>query len=337
MDAGYIKLIYNKKMELSNSLKLRFIKDYNLPIQVFDKEYFDYYLDLYEKPFGTRTKMDKLINLINDQFNGNDQLFLNEYAKVRDNIICTIENSTSYKEFNTVDMNRYQIPKLNISSNNVYNESNDNKYFVSIDLKKANFQALNYHNKNILLNSNTYDEFIGHFTNLEYIKESKYTRQVIFGKWNPKRTITVEKYMMYQVLSSPYPSINEWFEIGKVVSFSVDEIVLEIPEMNICYFSLVNLKELQEAVLSFHKFNVDIEFFQLKKHEFRTARNDDKIVCYTKEFVYPERKENELMSVPNFYHAQVYKLLNNLELTEADKMFYHNGQLAQFIHYIKKN
>jgi hypothetical protein len=322
-------------MELSNSLKQRFIKDYNLPIQVFDKEYFDYYLDLYEESFGTRTKMDRLIYLINSRFNGNCQLFLDEYAKVRDSIICTIENSESYKSFNAFDMSKYKIPNLEISSTNIYNENNDGKYFISIDLKKANFQALNYHDKNILLNSDTYDEFIGHFTSLEYVKESKYTRQVIFGKWNPKRTTTIEKYMMYQVLSSPNPSINEWFKLGKVVSFAVDEIVIEILKENIHEFAIVNLKELQEIVQDFHRFNVDVEFFQLKKHEFRTVGNDNKMVCYTKEFIHP-KKEDELMGVPNFYYAQVYKLLNGFELRETDKIFYHNNQVAQFIHYLQK-
>ena len=42
-----------------------------------------------------------------------------------------------------MEMNEFSIKdKPNVSSNNIYNETNVGKFFISIDLKKANFQTL---------------------------------------------------------------------------------------------------------------------------------------------------------------------------------------------------
>ena len=43
----------------------------------------------------------------------------------------------------------------------------------------------------------SYEDWVKKFTDLEYIIESKYTRQVVFGKLNPSRQIKVENYMIF--------------------------------------------------------------------------------------------------------------------------------------------
>lgn len=64
---------------------------------------------------------------------------------------------------------------------------------------------MKYVNPDIVLNAGTYQDFIKKFTDLEYVAESKYTRQIVFGKMNPKRHITVEKYHFdYEGLDSRY-------------------------------------------------------------------------------------------------------------------------------------
>ena len=41
-------------------LRGRFVKDYNLPIQVLVSPYFEYFLDLYQEDYGSKSKWDKL-------------------------------------------------------------------------------------------------------------------------------------------------------------------------------------------------------------------------------------------------------------------------------------
>ncbi len=58
----------------------------------------------------------------------------------------------------------------------------------------------------------TYEDFIGKFTDSDFIKASKYTREVIFGKLNPKRHITAEKFFInkiYQDIIGQYPELKD--------------------------------------------------------------------------------------------------------------------------------
>jgi hypothetical protein len=39
---------------ITNSIKQRFIKDYNLPINIFEDDVFNYFIDLYDKTHKTK-------------------------------------------------------------------------------------------------------------------------------------------------------------------------------------------------------------------------------------------------------------------------------------------
>ena len=178
---------------MSNKKNLRFTKDYNLPINIFNEEMFSYYRDLYKEfwPLDAEYRMNNEIKLFND----NVDEWLAHYAKIRDNIIFGLENSEEYKEFNQSDLSKYDIPNLGVGERSLYNEESEGGIFLSIDLKKANFQALKYVG---VLKDETYKDFIHRNNGTDYFADSKYLRQVIFGKLNPKRQIKVEKYLIYQ-------------------------------------------------------------------------------------------------------------------------------------------
>ena len=179
-------MIYNRE------LAKRFISDYKLPMPLIKEEYFFYHLNLYEEDYGALTKYNALLDYIEKQYEGDCEKFLEEYYLLRDNIIKTVEESEAFQKFNTMDLNFYAVKdKPNVSSNNIYNQENIGSFFISIDLKKANFQVLKKIDKEIVMDADTYEDFIGKFTDSEYIKNSKYTRQVVFAKLNPKRHITI--------------------------------------------------------------------------------------------------------------------------------------------------
>ena len=141
----------------------RFVSDLNLPIQNTNEEYFFNNLQLLEDKYSAMTKYRELCDLINEKFDGDPNTFLSEYYQIRDNIITDILESDKYKSFNEMDLSDYAVDRAlynNVTSNNIY------------------------------------EEFIGKYTDIDYIKNSKYTRQVIFGKLNPKRQITIEKYLI---------------------------------------------------------------------------------------------------------------------------------------------
>lgn len=324
-------------------LRQRFIDDYSLPIQILDDSYFDYFINLYEYNFKSKTKWDKLLNIVNINFNNNANLFLEKYYYYRNLIIESIENTGSYKDFINSDMNIYNINNSsfkNIKNNNVYIETNDNRRFISIDLTKANFQSLKYHDSNLVYNTNTYEEFIKYFIGIDntmfvYMKNSKYLRQVIFGKLNVKRQITIQKYIMSMV----YDKLINYKLDKYVYSFSTDELVLDVTGINgwdrgSIFFNIKN--DCLIDGIDFH-----LTSYQLKKHKFKT-HNDNNVTVYEKHieseidnYILKTNERKELMCCPSFYYAQIYKLLNNKEIEHEDLLFLHEKQVCKFLNPLK--
>lgn len=321
-------------MIISRNLKNRFIKDTGVPISITESPYFEQQLVDYELTHGTKTKWMNLINMIVERFEGNAEEWLAYYASVRDNIITTIENSDAYKDFNTDNFKKYTDGYVEFQNRynrtigdvNIYNENNVGRHFISVDLKKANFQAFNYHNPEILLNSNTYEEFIGKFTDIDYIKDSKYTRQVIFGKLNPKRQIQIEKYLLSRICMDPVLGSMEQGG-AKLISFKSDELVYDVTNIDKLNFSYLSL--IEQTIKDVYHVDVKVEYFKLNLFKFHDHMGHT-LPVYEKE-IYNLNKKELKGAVLTFY-PQIHKLYNGLDVEDDDLVFYHEHQLARFMY-----
>ena len=83
---------------MENKLKQRFVKDYNLPINIYDDRLFSYYIGLYD--FFPVDTYVKLCQNIEEKYGGNLSLWLDYCAKVRDAAIFGVIESDKYKSFN---------------------------------------------------------------------------------------------------------------------------------------------------------------------------------------------------------------------------------------------
>ena len=318
-------------MEKNIDLKKRFVNDYNLPIPIIGNgENFKYHINLYEEDFNTLTLYNKTLNEIKEKFDNNVNEFLDNYYKVREDIIQTITKSEAFQRFNGMDMNIYSIKnKGNITSNNIYNQSNIGKFFISVDLKKANFQVLNKIDKEILLNSDSYKDLIEHFTDSEYIANSKYFRNVVFGMMNPKRHITAEKYFIMQI----YKKVIEKFPYlaDKCVSLSNDEIIFKVDFLQYNdKFTCFSFEKDIQTIAKEIGFDVHVEFFHLKGYNivFKESRNVRK-TFFMKDYFCTDGKF-KLIGVPLQYHSIAYKLYKGKELSEIDYHFDYEGIDAKF-------
>ena len=240
----------------NNKLRQRFVKDYNLPINVFDERLFNYYVGLYD--FFPREKWENLKALIDEKYNGNVELWLDYCAKVRDEAINYVMGTQRYTDFNTSDLSKYKLTK-NIGEHSYYTEDTDGCKFISIDLKKANFQALKFVG---VVEENTYDELIEKVGGDDYIKGSKYLRQVIFGKMNPGRTVTVEKYIMEKIMKFSDEVLPIGFEL---YSQNSDELVYKLNSKTFVGDINIICKVLEKVVLD----NLGIE---ADRHRTRICR-----------------------------------------------------------------
>lgn len=308
-------------MELTNRLKRRFIKDSGLSIPLTDSPYFEYFIDLYDKAFHTKEKLSIFMKIV-ERFEEESEV-LDYLQSITNRIIEDIQNKDVYKDFLTADMNQFAI-KSRYPSSSIFKEVNTGKELISIDLSKANFQAMNYYNP-MILQAENYKEFLQRYTNEEYIWNSKYIRQVIFGNLNSKRISAIEKYMIYQIVEK----IESIKLEDKIISVTEDEIVLE---GNKEIYSLL-CKEVKNL-------KVDIELFILKILRKENGEPFKSNKFYVKDFLAhtDEKKLSfEIKATDSTFYSQFFKLLTNQKISENDLVFLNEGFVAQYKEMINGN
>ena len=304
---------------MNKKLRQRFVKDYNLPINVFDEELFNYYKELYDF-FPAETYQSLMANIVVN-YDGNVDKWLDYCALVRDKAINTVIESPEYKTFNNSDLSVYKLSK-NIGEHSYYTEQTDGCRFISIDLKKANFQALKYVG---VIKDETYDDFIGFFGGDDYIKGSKYLRQVIFGKMNPGRTVTVEKYIMEKIMAYADEVLPIGFEL---YSQNSDELVYKLNSETFVGDINIICKVLENVVLDNLNIEVRVEYVQVKKLPIVNV-NDNNIDAFVRTNLITN--ESVLKKASTTFYPQIYKLWKGKEIEKRDLIFYDNDQLAMFL------
>lgn len=304
-------------MEVSARAKERFCKDCNIPIRLFQEPYFTDRLKLFDKFYGTLEKWNIFIDEL-QRYNC-EQDYFEEYNRVKDAAILSIKESEAYKRFNEEDMNKYCVTHKNLLNKDIFKPSNNGKLFISIDMRKANFSSLYHYNNSMFSGAKTWEEFISKFTENKHIINSKYIRQVILGNCNPKRHITYEKYLMNEVLNFLYDHVGE----ERVVFFSNDEIVYDMSNINIDTLRLV-VKSIDTVL----KEKIDIP---LKVELFILHKIDNTDGYYKEIFKENREKDIEFKCLDNYMLPFVIRNFLGEEITDSDKVFYHEGLLAKFI------
>lgn len=304
-------------MDVSTRAKERFCKDCNIPIRLFQEPYFTDRLKLFDKFYGTLQKWDQFTEEL--QKYHCEQDYFEEYNRVKDAAILSIKNSEAYQRFNEEDMNKYRVTHENLPNKDIFKPSNDGKLFISIDMRKANFSSLYHYDNSMFSGAKTWEEFISKFTNNKHIINSKYIRQVILGNCNPKRHITYEKHLMDEALDILIKEVGYWFD--EIVFFSNDEIVIDMDN----YADCIRNRDITKSKLEeYFDFPLKVELFYLRKINGTDG--------YYKEIVKDIKERSiDFKCLDNYMLPFVIRSFLGEEITDSDKVFYHEGLLAQFI------
>ena len=248
-----------------------------------------------------------------------EQDYFEEYNRVKDAAILSIKESEAYQKFNEEDMNKYRVTYENLPNKDIFKPSNDGKLFISIDMRKANFSSLYHYDNSMFSGAKTWEEFISKFTENKHIINSKYIRQVILGNCNPKRHITYEKYLMNEVLDVLIKEVGYWFD--EIVFFSNDEIVIDMDNYADC---IRNRNITKSKLEEYFDFPLNVELFYLHKINGTDG--------YYKEIVKGIKERSfEFKCLDNYMLPFVIRSFLGEEITDSDKVFYHEGLLAKFI------
>lgn len=306
-------------MEISDRAKERFCKDCNIPIRLFQEPYFTDRIMLFDKFYGTVNKWNVFVNEL-EKYNC-EQDYFEEYNRVKDAAITSIKESEAYKSFNSEDMNKFAITHKDLPSKDIFKPTNDGRLFISIDIRKANFSSLQHYGESIsqsmFAGASTWEDFISLFTSNSHIINSKYIRQVILGNCNPKRHITYEKYIMDRLLSSLHGIVKE----KEIVFFSNDEIVYDMTDV---YGESLLRRCIEEKLAIESIVPVKVEGFTLHK----ITGTDGYYKKIYKEY---GKYDIEFKCLDSYMLPFVLRHFLGEEVTESDRVFYHEGLLSKFI------
>lgn len=172
---------------------------YNLPITIFKDPNFSEQVDLFEEHYRTKSIYDKVA-----PFFGAYQNLIDRTKELSLKIINDIANSKEFNDFsNYMDVDEVfgkEFPKGDKSYHKLYNEHFVGKRIVSFDLVKANFQSMRLSHPSIFNQHRSFDDYLKEkLTALdkdypaEYMIGAKMIRQIIFGKLNPQKQISILK------------------------------------------------------------------------------------------------------------------------------------------------
>lgn len=303
---------------ISTKLKQRFCKDMGIPIKIFHEPYFESRLRLYDSQYNSIEKYKTFLELLSNF--KSEQDYFEYYNKLKDNIIKYLGSREGMKRFKEENMNEFSIVNTGFPKKDIYKETFDGKIFLSIDMVKANFTALKHYDKDIVGGAETYEEFIGMFTEYDYFKSSKYLRQVVFGNHNPKRQATYERYLMDNVLTGILTIVPK----EDIVFFSNDEIVIEMKEeLDHNY-----IKDIKNLILNIEK-GLGIK---LTQELFRLRKIPGTKEGYIKKFIENGNgKGYEFKCLNSLTMPFVLRAYKNEKVKEEDKVFFHEGRLAKLI------
>lgn len=307
-------------------VRKKFIKDTNLPIQVLDSPYFEYFLDLYEPTLGSKTLWASLQKEISDFFDGKPGKWMEYTRSIQDKVISDILETPEYKKFNEdKELEKILSETPGEMRGNIYSGGKRGKTFLSVDLRKANFQAFHWYDPKIVLGEDTWEKFLGHYTTLQSFISSKNLRQVILGKTNQSRLTRVEKYLTWKITELVSPLLPE---NSTLISRMTDEAIWELPE----YYTPTGKVEekLKSLIKDSLGVDVKVEVFRIDMIQ-RFSHSGESILGFIKDFAYPSGKISELKGTPKMYYPQIYKAWKGLDLNSTyDLVIYHEGELARF-------
>lgn len=310
-------------MEITHSLRERFVKDYKIPIKIFREPYFGYQLALFDTYYDCVDKYSIFINSVNKY--PNEEEYYCFYNTTKDIIMNYVKTNSAFLEFNNCDMSEWNkvlatISKYQFLSKDIYKKSFVGRRFLSIDMIKANFNVLKHYNPKIFNNVETYEDFIHMFTKDENIVNSKHIREVIFGQCNCGRHITYERYLMAKlVLSVLNDEIQDTKVTRSVVFFSNDEVIFDITDM-----SKEQIKKISDAFKNLTVVPLRFEQFTLKC----IYKDNIDDISYIKEF---DDGKIAIKKYQSFYLPIIIKYLRNEPVIEEDLIFEHNDILCKIL------
>jgi len=205
----------NGEVEINERLIESFSHWSGIPIPVTVPSELQYCLDLLSPYHPTKETFQIFMSAVKKE--GSGEQFSQKLGEIMETIGSDLQRKLERTEKFVLEGK----PKILIKSS-VYQHGNENKKFISIDIRKANFTLLQHFYPD-LFDGLTWPNYVGKFTDCDFIKQSKIFREVVFGKIGVCR----------KVLEAAPFFLNKVIDLLKInpdhiISLAGDEMVLSI-------------------------------------------------------------------------------------------------------------
>lgn len=301
------------EINITDTDRKLFIKDYSLPIPVHMEPYFSYYMNLFDPLYNTKDKYKLLIDaktILNKQ----QTTLKDESYRIMNAIIIEVKRNPLYNEL--IKETKYD---LKVLPNDVNIYGKNKKFYISLDIIKANFTSAKFISPELVLKCNTWEDFMRKFTPLEYFIQSKYFRQIVYGNLGIKKILSVQKYMLAEL----YDKIKDHVQIsGKCAS---DELFIATTENDMIddyqkIMLLVNdLPENMKHIWRIAPISVE-PLGTSNGHIRKTFNNLNNLDDF----------KIEIRNVNKDFYAQAYKYYIGEEITDSDMMAMKDEYLIKY-------
>ena len=289
-----------KSEKVINPAMIRFFCDYmKVPFPVSSEKYVDYYLDVLDKYYDCKNKWKIFLAELEKNSLGSIKNEVgNVYAKVIDYIKC-------HEEYKAFIAKEHKIPDISMG-NELYSVVNKDKTFVSIDVRSANYRVLKANCPSLCENLE-WTDFVRKFTSNEFIINSKYAREVVFGKLGCKPIGKMPLIFIDNVIKHIDGKYGSFF---KKMRCSNDEVIFEVPHDKIdSFIPLINEFRSHVNELDDKCYRVDV--FKLKQLGNRSY--------FVKELIGNDKVE--FKAVPKKFSVQCVKFYEQKPISEIDRKF----------------
>lgn len=287
-----------------NQFNSYFVRFYKLPIELCQDSSFEYFLDtvLFLHP-SIKDNYSEMLILCKTRFKGDVYAFQEHIENIKKYMMLTIRNSEEFKTFTNDKLPKLK-PLVHNVSQNLFVPKNVGKGIMRFDIIKANYNTINIHNPRIF-ESETWENFVMKFTDLEIMKKSKIFREIIFGELKLVKKVSS---MVNDILATIY----EKFAHFSPLCILGDEICFEYNEKQV--------SEIEEYLEANWKGCFRTEKFTLSSYDTKVG------TIYIEEYV----DKTKIRCCSRKYLMQVVKHHQKKEIISLDRKFIDNGMVATF-------
>lgn len=293
----------------NEKLRKKFVDDYRLPIKIMDEQFFNYFLNLYWDDFKIEQKATNFQKAVDEL----GEKLQSEWFRIKDEIEKDISSQPKFEELRQLNI---ELKPHSIPNGNPYNQEDMKHICVSIDIRSANFNSLKLFDSSLVLGTGSFEELVGRYTDLQYFKESKIFRQLVFEPLLSKKQGQIQKKVIHETIAEIVGLITPL----RIKTVSNDEIILLFDKKIETEESLVlKMGEMIEKLT--HKDILKAEVFtvhHLVAKYFYKRFIDGSIL---------------LRNVPGAVYAQCFKQAKGLPVSDNDLLFVEgeSGAIAKYI------